>query len=106
MTRIAVSICHSMALGPRSLSEINNTKFTSYRFSFYTKQSHVKYCDVMAVGEEMEENPSTLTPVTAQRETQLRKLSSQLNSEQLCVQSRTRSPSFTTGKFFLTFETF
>jgi hypothetical protein len=95
-----------MALAPSSLSEIYQQIFTSYRFSFLTKQSHVKYFDVMAVGEEMEENPSTLTPVTARRETQLRKLSSQLNSEQLCVQSRTRPPSFTTGKKFITFETF
>jgi hypothetical protein len=65
MTRIAVSICHSMALGPRSLSEIYQQIFTSNQFYFYTKQSHVKYWDVMAVREEMEENPSTLTPVTA-----------------------------------------
>jgi hypothetical protein len=94
-----------MAPEPRSLSEIYQQIFTSYQFSFLTKQSHVKYSDVMAVGEEMEKNPSTLTPVPAQRETQLRKLSSQLNSEQLCVQSRTRPPSFTTGKKILTFET-
>jgi hypothetical protein len=96
ITKIAVSICHSMALAPRSLSEIYQQIFTSYRFSFLTKQSHVKYCDVMAVGEEMEENPSTLTPVTARNA--IAKLSSQLNTEQLCVQRRTRPPSFTTGK--------
>jgi hypothetical protein len=65
MTRIAVSICQSMAPEPRELSEIYQQLFTSYQFSFLTKQSHVKYCDVMAVGEDMKENPSTLTPVTA-----------------------------------------
>jgi hypothetical protein len=54
-----------MAPEPRELSEIYQQIFTSNRFSFLTKQSHVKYFDIMAVGEEMKENPSTLTPVTA-----------------------------------------